>query len=522
VLYTNSPAMHSSLMREYSPNVSAPRSNMIIAIQRRYQNVVKDSTRQMQYNMLLGKKLSANFPTLVPSRNSFECVSSFPAFSLKQVPCVFSGLGPEKWILADKLTNEPLSWIGPAGCDFLEIYIVLRRSCHLKEFALTVAGGPGDAIYPCNLDIFVGPNLNQLSIVMQDLSIPRVAAGTKLYYEVPAHMWAAYEGPSFYDFGDAGGQRRRTRIFHFRFRGLSADHMAIGKIELYGLVPQSLEPSTQAYESLIKRETHNKVKNIIKALASAESSNSPQLPEEGISLSSNSSEGEDSNEAADFKDKTDHSSNKPMSTEMVDMFGVTPAFQGEEEELLRSPTASTFSAMMSDSEFKEQLCKNSKLAIVGNRDLLREVQQFGTEEVYARTVQNALLNKEEQSLDFTDTLELEYLRLTLGLTTAQRDQVLLGLRQSIDSYNPCRFIFLRDEKAEISMRRAARHKSSASKCHACKSALGFFAIGVAQCNYCYHKFCSSCVGVPTKIIEFMWDKPQPVCKGCQLKLVRQS
>jgi hypothetical protein len=30
VLYTNSPAMHSSLMREYSPNVAAPRSNAII------------------------------------------------------------------------------------------------------------------------------------------------------------------------------------------------------------------------------------------------------------------------------------------------------------------------------------------------------------------------------------------------------------------------------------------------------------------------------------------------------------
>ena len=30
VLYTNSPAMHSSLMREYSPNVAAPRSNAFI------------------------------------------------------------------------------------------------------------------------------------------------------------------------------------------------------------------------------------------------------------------------------------------------------------------------------------------------------------------------------------------------------------------------------------------------------------------------------------------------------------
>src|SRR4051812_20713984 len=39
------------------------------------------------------------------------------------------------------------------------------------------------------------------SIVMQDLLIPRVTVGTKLYYEVPAHTWTAYEGPSIYDFG---------------------------------------------------------------------------------------------------------------------------------------------------------------------------------------------------------------------------------------------------------------------------------------------------------------------------------
>jgi hypothetical protein len=111
-----------------------------------------------------------------------------------------------------------------------QLYIVLRRSCNLKEFALTVTGGAGDAAYPVYLDLFIGPYLNRLrcvapfpsppggstgsavqnghhsspsynSIVMQDLLIPRVTVGTKLYYEVPAHTWTAYEGPSIYDFG---------------------------------------------------------------------------------------------------------------------------------------------------------------------------------------------------------------------------------------------------------------------------------------------------------------------------------
>lgn len=112
-------------------------------------------------------------------------------------------------------------------------------------------------------------------------------------------------------------------------------------------------------------------------------------------------------------------------------------------------------------------------------------------------------------------------RLSLGLSAAQRDQVLLKLRQSIFSYNPCRFVFVHDEKAESSIRRAAKNKSP-STCHGCKSSLGFFLIGVSQCYYCYHRFCSNCFGSPTKIIEFMWDKPQPVCRRCNAELVRQA
>jgi hypothetical protein len=47
---------------------------------------------------------------------------------------------------------------------------------------------------------------------------------------------------------DAGGKRPKTRIVQFRFRGLSSNHyMTIGKIELYGRVPQPLESPEQAY-----------------------------------------------------------------------------------------------------------------------------------------------------------------------------------------------------------------------------------------------------------------------------------
>ena len=42
------------------------------AIQRRYQNVVKDSTRQLQYNMILGRKLCVPPPSMDPPPRFLE------------------------------------------------------------------------------------------------------------------------------------------------------------------------------------------------------------------------------------------------------------------------------------------------------------------------------------------------------------------------------------------------------------------------------------------------------------------
>jgi hypothetical protein len=53
---------------------------------------------------------------------------------------------------------------------------------------------------------------------------------------------------NWFGWTDAGGKRPKTRIVQFRFRGLSSSHyMTIGKIELYGQVPQPLGSPEQAY-----------------------------------------------------------------------------------------------------------------------------------------------------------------------------------------------------------------------------------------------------------------------------------
>jgi hypothetical protein len=145
------------------------------AIQRRYQNVVKDSTRQLQYNMILGRKLCVPSPSmhffldLVSGSHPFgssQC-ALFPfaraepvAIRVReQLPgllaqdralsvlrprtrevapgtllchCISQpanrptdsaefAFSPSPSTQADKLTNEPFSWIAPSGCDVLEV-----------------------------------------------------------------------------------------------------------------------------------------------------------------------------------------------------------------------------------------------------------------------------------------------------------------------------------------------------------------------------------------------------------------
>jgi hypothetical protein len=131
------------LMREYSPNVAAPRSNAIIvrfwvfslsmerahvlmslqsqAIQRRYQNVVKDSTRQLQYNMILGRKLcvAALHPHTPYTRSPFA------------PPCALcDSLSLSRWVLLVVLQRGLLPF---ARAESNSIRVREQLSCVLAQ-----------------------------------------------------------------------------------------------------------------------------------------------------------------------------------------------------------------------------------------------------------------------------------------------------------------------------------------------------------------------------------------------------
>lgn len=105
---------------------------------------------------------------------------------------------------------------------------------------------------------------------------------------------------------------------------------------------------------------------------------------------------------------------------------------------------------------------------------------------YAEKVQVAL-NKGQ--VKFAEVLGLELERVTLGVTPAERDEVLTQLDLA-DKLCPYNYQYARDEKLEEALAQNAAAKAPACQCGA---TFGFFTRGAFVCSYCREKTCSDCL-----------------------------
>ncbi len=80
----------------------------------------------------------------------------------------------------------------------------------------------------------------------------------------------------------------------------------------------------------------------------------------------------------------------------------------------------------------------------GSKDKLGNFEQV--QQDYINKVQEKLENVDE--LSFLDALELEFERLLLKITPNLRDSALMNMKLEIETFNPDRFIYPRDEKTE--------------------------------------------------------------------------
>ena len=442
LLYTNSAAMHSALMRDYSPNISNAPINALIAIQRRYQNLYLDAARQAQYEIFLGLYLDKYFEnSLSLSTSTATCLTHYPCWSLKHIPSILPNV-PTEILLYDM---DNYCWISPEEYGIVELYILLSEPCTVNELSITLSSGSNEESTPFQIDLFIGPYLDKMNVIFQKLTLPRATNKTKLYYNITSNIWrgTGNEGTSgLYDFGIGSNAENTsststisdTRIVHIIFhKPLRSNYsLTLGKIELYGISASSSNP--------IKVKQHLK-KMLVNRLIS----------------------------------------NNILEEELEDKEVEENKQEIEEEET--------------------EKIKEINKSFSGSYSKLTGVSKEESEDIYGERVKSTI-NKAGgvKNITFLDTLELEYVRVEQGILPNQRDSILLKLEVEIETLNPDKFINSRDEKTEASLRKSSKYKSS--KCAECGDSLGI--LRQKQCTYCYKRFCNTCMStLPAKVIIYI-------------------
>ena len=194
--YTSS---HSHMMRQYSHRIPSGPFNAVVAVQRRYQNILHDArfvcgdvgvfrgaiffvrgalslfihsyslpslfpspSRQARYEMLLGVNIHKYFPSMTnpESAGSLLHLSNYPATCIKPVPSVPGSVPPDLLLhdvsAADVAPGmsfmEPsgehcVTWLCPEGFQRTEVQVWMRLPCVITHFALHVDYGSSSG-YP--------------------------------------------------------------------------------------------------------------------------------------------------------------------------------------------------------------------------------------------------------------------------------------------------------------------------------------------------------------------------------------
>lgn len=243
--YTGSKAMHSSVINILKgPKKSASRlalaSNAAISVQRRYLNMVEDSSRQLQIELFLGMRWREYFPTILRQRH--HVLSRPPgAFLLKPVPFFSSARVSLDALL---LPVEPLfQWMCPADIGQVSLYILLSQPCCVRYINITARHGVADTASPHRFSIRMGPYLDQMHDAGKDILLPRTESGISMAFPVskrsgkaegrascgPKALYPYRHDPVHTDF--------LTRIVCLTFADLPATgigNLMLGEVEIVG------------------------------------------------------------------------------------------------------------------------------------------------------------------------------------------------------------------------------------------------------------------------------------------------
>jgi hypothetical protein len=397
-------------------------------------------------------------------------------------------------------------WVCPSGADIADLYLFLSEPCKVTQIGITVEHGVDLNFSPQFIDVFVGPYLDKLGLVMQGITIPRCTSGTQLFFTVSSasSFWNTSEGSGgIYDF-DMGSDHKGDPTNKEKAHGTSGAGVGGGfvQVSFWGGIPPA--PVSHSSNPSIIFETHLTLGKleIYGTTASLQYCN---MNNKGFVSTKNA--------------LVNQEISQKVLTAMKHISQLNFNDDLKEESLFQENSSSASS--IEATENQEKLSEKAKAAPQYIELVKSKVTPSGK---FPDNLDNEVIQKLMHNIKFLDALELEYFRLSNGISAQLRDSILLEklpFKIDIQQLNPDRFVFVRDEKTEIAIRKSPKFKASKCSNPQCGAGLGLF--WSKQCCYCYQKFCNNCMAVqPQKIIEFRWDKPQVVCKMCSSTLNSQE
>ncbi|CAA7401353.1 unnamed protein product [Spirodela intermedia] len=188
-LYTGSKATHNQILNIFNDDSGkfkqfAAAQHVRITLQRRYKNVVVDSSRQKQWEMFLGIRMFKHLPSVAV--HPLQVLSRPPSCFLKPLGSMFPSLKGEPNLLSFK--RKGATWVSSTPADVLELFIYLEEPCHVSQILVTVSHGGDDCSFPGTMDVRTGCNLDTLKPVLEGAYLPRCSNGTNLLIPLAGPM----------------------------------------------------------------------------------------------------------------------------------------------------------------------------------------------------------------------------------------------------------------------------------------------------------------------------------------------
>lgn len=464
-LYTGSKAMHSHVIQIFNDDATKFKQlnvaqNMKITLQRRYQNVVVDSSRQKQLEMFLGMRLCKYLPSVLDK--PLQVLSRHPASFLKPVPNMFPSLSGGNDLLSFK--SKDLIWVSPPAADITEVFIYLAEPCHVSQVLLTISHGTDDSSSPTSVDIRTGCNLDGLQLVVEGAAIPQCANGTKVIIPVPGVMspedvavtgagvrlgrHGKHSFPWLYDFEEQEGEiNLLTRIVALTFYRSVVGRipLTLGEIEVLGVALPWSSMFADVDHALKSLEHDQKVQDNYKTSPQlplfSKSSSMPvvSLPGRNVTplMQPSSSLGHGLDLLTgdfDFPPLKSQSEIEYNSGFLTVENNGTDDFSGHSF-IGRSSTGSK-------AEISHPLQGESLQVEISQGEILQGEISQGAAECYLSFLKQLCGSNMAKPLDYLETMKLEIERLQLNLSAAERDRALLSVGRDPATIDPNRMLKL--------------------------------------------------------------------------------